>query len=108
MCFDYIYYRREPRHTSAGAGPPRSWMDDIEVGVNWFLLLLLLWALIVSIVVCIDDRKHPNGHTRTAPVTAAELQEIKEDDERLVAGIQASLGLTDSFGPSVDLVSKNK
>ena len=80
----------------------------MEVGWDWFLVLLLLWAVVVSIVMCIDDGKGPNDHTRTAPLTPAELQEIKEDDERLAAGIKASLGLGDSFNPPIDVVSKNK
>lgn len=85
-------------------------MDSVEEGhvqegYDWFLLLLLLWAVVLSIVMCIGEW---NRDTRTATLTPAELQEIKEDDERLAAGIQASLGLTDSFAPSIDVVSKNK
>jgi len=78
---------------------------------DWFLFLIFLWAVVVSAALCMDEGE-PEGHTKfvsrsdsETALTSADLQAMNEDDERLAAGIQASL---DSFNSSIDAVSKNK
>jgi transposase InsO family protein len=81
---------------------------------DWFLFLIFLWAVVVSVVLCMDEGE-PEGHAKfvshsdsDTAFTSADLQAIREDDERLAAGIRASLGMTDSVNPPIDAVSKNK